>query len=180
MDLDAMRANRVVEQFVAFLANHKTPRFPDQSLLNAVMAGHVKLVDRMWNSLFPQTCPRDFQSGLVLHYINATPWLDRSARVTHDNRIYLWHDFRDLVLARPSGSSIRDFFSGRVVTKKRLCARLLSNRLTAYLALRLFNAAANGSLPLNMIDNVRSLSDARRREIVGKWRDDLYARGYAE
>lgn len=88
-NLKRWREEGVSAKCCAWLAEHPEARFWDQSALNRVLKGRVKLVDKAWNRYVGEA-----GECHVLHYAGANPWRFGIRKNRLDRYKWIW--FREL------------------------------------------------------------------------------------
>ena len=114
--LEAKLAERTIE----FLQRHPDAPFVDQSAVNAVLDGEVRLLDEKWERLSVALKGVKPRRDFVLHYAGDVPWrLDQPSSVLSDAAL-LWYRHYARYADITTDEALRKFLSA----KKRILGRL--------------------------------------------------------
>lgn len=95
MNLAGWRRESTAKQCINWLDSNPEARFWDQSAINHILKGRVKLIDKMWNRYVGESGP-----CRVMHYAGANPWRFGIRKNRLDRYKLMW--FRELARLRSS------------------------------------------------------------------------------
>lgn len=112
MNLKAFREEKLVDQIMKVLDQHKDIQFPDQAALNIVTWGRRKLVDGRWQRFIANLTRDDVSAGVVIHHAGNLPWkpLGRKIHLLCDATI-LWHRMNAEIYGLSTWRSLRRWMS---------------------------------------------------------------------
>ena len=134
VNLAGFRAENMTARIFEFLSAHTDAKFADQTALNTLLHGRVKMLDTRWQTLTPSLTRGCLPTPIVLHYANEVPWRQKSRWALLSDAALLWHDFNDICVSPGDKSSLRRHYSlGEILFKRtlflslqhRFCARLI-------------------------------------------------------
>ena len=119
VNLRTMREEEITEQVFAFLDKYRDAKFADQTALNTILAGRVKLLDQRWQTQTLLLPSGRLSTPVVLHYANEVPWRRTSRWSLLSDIVVLWHAFNDICVSRGGRTSLRRHYSPMEIVFKR-------------------------------------------------------------
>lgn len=122
-NLELFREEGIAAKAFEFLNRHQDVNCADQSAMNAILYGRVRLLPRKWQTFTCLLTHADLKEPVVLHYADELPWKRLGRRLLTDP-VMLWHRYNDTLLGT-KGGSLALYFSLPEIIIKRTLDRLL-------------------------------------------------------
>ena len=113
LNLRLMRAEHVIEQVYAVLEQHRDIQSADQTALNYVLSGRIRLVDQRWHLLSIRVSDGPFAPPVVLHYGGEIPWKRKGRWELLTDSVMLWHWFNDRFVLCAQSASLKRYYTLR-------------------------------------------------------------------
>lgn len=110
-NLERLRRTRMAEHIIEFLRNHPGVPFADQTALNAVLGGEVRLIDEKWQRMTVALRGIAPRKDFVLHYAGNPPWRFDSGTSILTDAFLLWHEYRAKYTGTTRWRSLRSMAS---------------------------------------------------------------------
>lgn len=126
-NLEMFRRDGIAARAFEFLKAHQDVIGADQTAMNALLYGRVRLLSRKWQTLTCSVTAEELCEPIVLHYADEIPWKRPGWWRLLTDAVMLWHRYNDTLLGTPGGS-LASFFSLHEIVFKRSLDRLLQFR----------------------------------------------------
>jgi lipopolysaccharide biosynthesis glycosyltransferase len=130
-NLERFRAERLMEASFDFLDRHRDVPFSDQTALNVLLAGRVRLLPQRWQRLTRDVTAAELREPIVLHYAGELPWRRPGWWDMLTDTVMLWHRFNDRLVGVRGGSLAQHFTPWQVFYKRSLAVALYRKPLRA-------------------------------------------------
>jgi|GEM_PF-353048 len=117
-NLELFRKEKVSKRAFDFLHRYQNINSADQTALNVILFGQVRLVSQKWQRFSRDVTSEELKSPIVLHYADELPWRRQAWWNLLTDTVLIWHRFNDLLLGA-RGGSLAIFFSLRQIILKR-------------------------------------------------------------
>lgn len=144
-NLKLARQNQLAERIVEFMRRHSDAHYPDQTALNAILAGNVHLVDEKWQRLTVALRGVRPRNDFVLHYAGNPPWKFDSGVSILTDALLLWHSHHARYLGTTLWRSLRGVMSIGGMIRGRLYWHLIRCPLTRGVFFALLRVGGRGS-----------------------------------
>ena len=124
-NLKKFRDANLIHEVSNVLISHPDVPYVDQTALNIVCAGSVKLVSRKW-MCFTHELTNELHSALaVIHHAGEVPWkFSRISQLLSDTML-MWHDFNAQMRGISRWTSLRKYFSVTQIVWHRLLSLVM-------------------------------------------------------
>ncbi|WP_195564411.1 glycosyltransferase family 8 protein [Bacteroides xylanisolvens] len=131
-NLELFRKEHIIEKVDGFLKKYPDVLFADQTAMNHLLLGRVKLVDEKWQTLSMCLTPQNVGNPVAIHYAGDIPWT-RSKFWTWalSDAILLWYAMMDEINQVPLGTTLRSKLTLWQRFYKRTLANIYKNKFTA-------------------------------------------------
>lgn len=131
-NLHLFRKENIISQVADFLKRYPDVLFADQTAMNHLLFGRVKLVDERWQTLSMCLTPEKIQEPVAIHYAGDIPWTrGKFWTWTLSDAILLWYAMMDCIEQVPFGTTLASDYTLWQRFYKRLLAYLYKNNYTA-------------------------------------------------
>ena len=170
LNLKRMREEQVVEQTLAFLAEHPDCQFADQTAFNVLLRDRVTHLPRSWQVLTRLARREDFDAPVVLHFGGDIPWKRHGWWSLLSDPVMLWHRFNDVAVLGGRGRSLSRYFTrGQRFYKRALCLAL-DNALFRRLFYGLCRLTGRGAYCPAFDETLARIGYRSMRRLVRRWR----------
>ena len=142
-NLSAFRHEKIVDQVFDFIRKFPDVCFADQTALNHILRGRVRLLPQKWQRFTRDVMPEELSKPIVLHYAGEVPWKRGGWWELLTDTIWLWHRFNDRIVGA-QGGSLAIYFKPWQILFRRSLARLLVQAPLRYLFYRICQISGRG------------------------------------
>lgn len=133
-NLDLFRKENIIGKVAEFLNNYHDVPFADQTAMNHLLLGRVKLVDEKWQTLSMCLTPEKIKRPVAIHYAGDIPWTrGKFWTWTLSDAILLWYAMSDEINQVSNGTTIKSRLSSWQIFYKRTIANIYKYRFTRYI-----------------------------------------------
>lgn len=171
-NLEMFREEHLVEQVADFLQKYPDVLFADQTALNHLLLGRVKLLPEQWQTLSLQLTPEKVNKPCAIHYGGDIPWA-RSKFWTWllSDASMLWYSMMDEIDQVPPDTTLKKYLNCWQRFYKRTLANILKNDLGKSVVSSLLRVTGRNSHLINInryTQNLKLSKQKARHRILTK------------
>lgn len=150
-NLEMFRKEHVVEQVADFLQKYPDVLFADQTALNHLLLGRVKLLPEQWQTLSLQLTPEKVNRPCAIHYGGDIPWTrNKFWTWLLSDASMLWYAMMDEIDQVPSDTTLKKHLNCWQRFYKRTLANMLKYHWGKLLISSLLRATGRNSHLINI------------------------------
>lgn len=120
-NLRMCRAENIVEKVYNFIKTEKDVQFADQTALNVLLYGRVRILPQKWTIISRLVRHEDIKSGCAIHFGGEIPWRKLiGKRATISDPVLLWHKWSAKLLGITTWQSLRMYYPVWTIILRRL------------------------------------------------------------
>ena len=136
-NLELFRKEHIIEQVADFLKKYPDVLFADQTAMNHLLLGRVRIVDEKWQTLSMCLTPQNVGKPVAIHYAGDIPWTrGKFWTWTLSDASLLWYAMMDEINQVPLGTTLKS----KLTLWQRFYKRALANLYKCEFTAKIFNA----------------------------------------
>ena len=172
-NLTLFRKENIIGQVAEFLKKYPDVLFADQTAMNHLLMGRVKIVDERWQTLSMCLTSEKIQKPIAIHYAGDIPWTrGKFWTWTLSDATLLWYAMVDEINQVPNGTTINCYLTFWQSFYKRLLAQIYKNRVMTFIFNYILKVTKRGTyikqFSLFCPDLKLSFKSARKRVLTKK------------
>lgn len=135
--MELFRKEHIIEQVADFLKKYPDVLFADQTAMNHLLLGRVRIVDEKWQTLSMCLTPQNVGKPVAIHYAGDIPWTrGKFWTWTLSDASLLWYAMMDEINQVPLGTTLKS----KLTLWQRFYKRALANLYKCEFTAKIFNA----------------------------------------
>lgn len=144
-NLRMMREERTLEQAFDFLTKHPDVQFADQTTMNSLLGGRVRLLSSIWQLFSRNVTNSDLKTGCAIHFAGEVPWRRMTSWVyALSDTVIIWHRFNASIYGISLWKSLRQWYGAWEIIRRRSLFLLVTMPIIRSLFFLLLNISGRG------------------------------------
>lgn len=150
-NLELFRKEHMVEQVANFLQKYPDVLFADQTALNHLLFGRVKLLPQQWQTLSIQLTPDKIKKPCVIHFGGDIPWTrNKFWTCLLSDATLLWYAMMDEINQTPPGTTLKSSLNQWQRSYKRILANIIKYKIGKTILFSLLKMTGRNSHMINI------------------------------